>query len=50
MQGLQEAALPSCLNRVRLEISQFGAEAAALGAAAIPFEQIFSLDNGFGML
>ncbi len=50
MQGLQEAALPSCLNRVRLEISQFGAEAAALGAAAIPFEQIFALDNGFGML
>ena len=50
MLGLQEAALPSCLNRVRLEISQFGAEAAALGAAAIPFEQIFALDNGFGML
>ena len=50
MQGLEEAALPSCLNRVQLEISGFGAEAAALGAAAIPFEQIFAVNNGFAMI
>ncbi len=39
--GLADAALPSCRSRVEVRISSFGSEAAALGAAATPLENVF---------
>ena len=39
--GLAEAALPACRSRVQVRISAFGGEAAALGAAAAPLENVF---------
>jgi predicted NBD/HSP70 family sugar kinase len=39
--GLSDAALSSCRSRVEVRISAFGSEAAALGAAAAPLENVF---------
>ena len=40
-QGLADAALSSCRSRVEVRLSSFGSEAAALGAAATPLENLF---------
>ncbi|NLZ64019.1 MAG: ROK family transcriptional regulator [Lentisphaerae bacterium] len=39
--SLATAALPSCRSRVEVRVSSFGAEAAALGAAAVPLGRVF---------